>query len=165
MSLTEISRGFGFVCLAFALSAGMAQADFRGGGALFAFTSACGGAGWPVGGSVPVRVRHAPSELYGQPSQVTIALPTQTQHFSVWSSFAPTTRNYNALGRQILTNFRLYPQSARLRPIQRRITERINPAQPETVANAREMFLRLRIERFNDVPGCSVTLAAVLRRF
>lgn len=150
---------------ALVLSGGAAVADFRGGGALFAFTPTCAQQGWPVGSTMSARIRHAPQELYGNPSQVTIAVSGGTQHLAVWQPFVPSTQVFNGLARQVWTNFLLHPNNPRVRIVQRRITALVNPALPESVANAREMFLRLRVENFNNLPGCSVTVAANLRRF
>lgn len=147
------------------LSGGAALADFRGGGALFGFTQTCAQQGWPVGSTLSARIRHAPQELYGNPSQVTIALAGGTQHLAVWQPFVPSTQVFDGLARQVWTNFLLNPTNPRVRIVQRRITARVNPALPESVGNAQEMFLRLRIENFNNLVGCSVTLAANLRRF
>lgn len=151
--------------LALVLTAGAAQADFRGGGALLAFSETCRDQGWPVGSAVSVRVRHAPSELYGNPSQVTIAVSTGVQHYAIWQDFVPSTQVYNGLGRQIWTNFLLHPNRPTVRIVQRRITRRVNAFLPESVDNAQEMFLRLRITNFNNLVGCAVTLTAQVRRF
>lgn len=150
---------------ALVLSTGAALADFRGGGVLFAFTQTCAQQGWPVGTAMSARVRHAPQELYGNPSQVTIAVSGGTMHYAVWEPFVATTQVFNGLGRQLFTNFLLHNNNPRVRPVQRRFTALVNPALPESVGNAQEMFLRLRIENFNNLVGCSVTLAANLRRF
>jgi hypothetical protein len=160
-----VRGGLAGAALALALTAGAAQADFRGGGMLLAFTDTCRQQGWPATGGLPVRVRYAPSELYGMPSQVTIALGSGVQHYAIWAPLEATTQVFQGQGRQIRTNFLLHPNRPRVRPVQRRITERVNPALPDSVGNARAMFLRLRIENFDNLPGCSVTLAANLRRF
>ena len=156
------------VAVAAALTAGAstaALADFRGGGALMEFTPGCAANGWPVGSTLPVRVRHAPSEMVGFPTQVTIATPRYQEHLAVWQNFAATTVAYNALGRGLGTFFQLHPNWPRVRPVQRLITALVNPSGGATVENAREMVLRLRIVGFNDTPTCSATLVTVLRRF
>lgn len=165
MPRLSVLKSLAGAAVALALTAGTAMAEFRGGGSLFAFTETCAQHGWPVNSVVPVRVRHAPSELYGFPTQVTIAMPTSTQHIAVWQPLNPTGTVFQALGRQLNTFFTLYPNNPQVSSVQRRITARVNAGQPETVANAREMFLRIRISGFGNLPGCGVTLAAQLRRF
>lgn len=160
-----IRRSLAALALGGALIAPPAWADFRGGGALFNFTESCRQQSWPVGGMLEVRVRHAPSELAGLPSQITIAFPTGTQHYAVWQTLAASSTNFNGLGRRVWTDFILHPNRPRIRPVARRITALVNAGLPESVQNAREMFLRVRIENFNDLPGCAVTLATQLRRF
>jgi hypothetical protein len=152
---------------ALTLGTGAAQADFRGGGALFAFTDACAQHGWAVGGAVPARIRYAASEDNpggAPPSQVTIAFATGTEHFSLWGPFLPSTTFSGAAGRQIWSFFTFYSNAPRIRTVQRVVTQRINPVLPATIPNASEVVLRLRIQNFNNLVGCAVTMSATLRR-
>lgn len=151
--------------LALSLSASLAQADFRGGGALYDFSAACAQNGWPVGGSVPVRARYTPAEdVSAPPSQITIATPTGNEHISVWGNMPQSTGFVGAAGRQLWARFANYGLRPLVRVSQRRITLRINPSGAETIPNAREIGLRLRIQNFGNLPGCTAVLAATLRR-
>jgi hypothetical protein len=153
------------VLAALVLAAGPALADFRGGGVLSGFSQGCAEGGWPVDGAVAVRVRHAPSELYGNPSQLTLALRGQTQHYAVWQTLEPAATATPAQGRTFADGMQLQAGAIRLQPLQRLVTERVNPALAPSPANAREMVLRVRIDGFDQRAGCSATLATVLRRF
>jgi len=150
------------------VSAGAAQADFRGGGVAFAFTDACSAGGWPVGSAMPARIRHSASEDNAggaPPSQITLAFPTLTEHYSLWGAFTPSTSFFGAAGRQVGSFFVFYPQRPLIRVVQRVVTERINPSGPATIQNAREIVLRLRIQNFGNVSGCAATVTASLHRF
>jgi hypothetical protein len=150
------------------LSAGTAQADFRGGGAVFGFTDSCAAGGWPVGSMMPVRIRHSASEDNpggAPPSQITLAFPTLTEHYSLWGAFTPSPSFFGAAGRQVGSFFVFYPQRPLIRVVQRAVTERMNPSGPVTVQNARELILRLRIQNFGNLSGCAATVTASLRRF
>lgn len=160
MTIATMIKSATAAALALALSSGSAAADFRGGGSLTEFSANC--SGWS--GSVPVRVRHAPSELHGFPTQVTMMTPTYSEHLAVWQPFAATPLSYDALGRGMGTFFGIHPLWPRVRPVQRRIVARIDPLGPETVENAREIVLRLRISNFSNQQGCGATLIAVLTR-
>lgn len=154
--------------LALAVTAGTAAADFRGGGALVEMTEACSQHGWPVGRALEVVVRHRPVEMNGPDvpfSQITMYFNDYTEHLAVWQTFASTTLSYDALGRGVGTWFGIHPLWPRVRPVQRRIISRVDPLGPETVQNAREMVLRLRISNFNSLQGCAATLVATVVRF
>jgi hypothetical protein len=166
-SLSRVGRLAASICTAIVLGTGAAQADFRGGGSIFAFTDTCAQHGWPVGSVLPVRVRYAASEDNpggAPPSQVTVAFPTGTEHFTLWGPFTASTTFAPAAGRQIWSFFVYYATAPRLRTVQRAILQRINPAGPDTIPNAREIVLRQRIQNFNNLPGCAVTVASTLRR-
>jgi hypothetical protein len=146
---------------------GGAQADFRGGGALFGFTNICTQHGWPVGGVSPVRVRYAASEDNqngSPPSQVTLSFATGTEHLSLWGPFVPSATFSGAAGRQIWSFFTFYSNAPRIRTVQRTILRQVNNSGPATIPNAQEVLLRLRIQNFNNLAGCAATLAAVLSR-
>lgn len=147
------------------MSATVAQADFRGGGVLFGFSDVCATHGWVVNGSVPVRTRYTPAEdVSAPPSQVTIAFPTGTEHISQWGNMVPSNSFLGVAGRQIWSRFSFYETRPLVRVVQRVITQRINAGQPESIQNAREIVLRLRIQNFNNLPGCTAVLAATMRR-
>lgn len=150
---------------ALGLSASMAQADFRGGGVLFGFTETCAQNGWQVGTSYPVRTRYSASEdVSAPPSELTIAFPTGTEHVTLWGGFTPSTSFFGAAGRQSWMQFAFYATRPLVRVVQRQIHTLVNNSQPSTVQNAREVTLRLRIQNFNNLPGCAVTVVANMRR-
>jgi hypothetical protein len=157
----------GTLVAALLLSVGQAQADFRGGGALFGFTDVCAQHGWNVSGTHSIRARHAASENNpggAPPSQITIAFPSGTEHFSVWGPLTPSGSFFGAAGRQTWTFFSFYNTRPLIRTVSRIVTERVDPAGPATVQNAQELLLRLRIQNFNNLSGCSATVVATLRR-
>lgn len=162
-----LTKAVAVLFAAMTLSAGQAQADFRGGGSLFGFTDACAQQGWPVGSAVPIRTRHSASEDNpggAPPSQITVAFPTGTEHFSLWGPFTPSGAFLGAAGRQTWTFFTFYNNRPLIRAASRIVTERINAAGPATIPNAREMLLRLRIQNFGNQPGCSATVVATMCR-
>jgi hypothetical protein len=167
MNLSTFKALAGTFVTVLLLSVGQAKADFRGGGALFGFTEACTQHGWRVAGTYSIRVRHAASEDNAggaPPSQVTLAFPAGTEHFSVWGPLTPSTVFNGAAGRQTWTFFTFYNNRPLIRTVSRIVTERVNPAGPATVHNARELLLRLRVQNFNNLAGCSATVVATLRR-
>jgi hypothetical protein len=167
MRLSGVGQLAAAVCTAFALGAGAAQADFRGGGVVFGFTDICAQHGWPVGSSTPAQVRYAASEDNPggvPPSEVTISFPTGTEHLLLWGPLVPSTAFGGAAGRQIWGFFTFYANAPRIRVVQRVVTQRINPAGPATIPNAREVLVRLRVQNFNNLVGCAVTVTATLNR-
>jgi len=149
--------------VALALSAVPAWAEFHGGGVLFGFSEAC--AGWAGAGPRAVRVRHSPAEDAGRPpSGLTIAFGTGTEHLTRWGPYVTDGIFRGISGRQTWSRFAFYRSEPRLRVVEHRVLARVDPAGPETVPNARELFLRLRIQNFANLPGCAVTLGAVLHR-
>lgn len=165
MTLVRIlRRAAGGAALMVLTTLGPAMADFRGGGVLFNFTEACRQHGWPVGSVTQGVIRYAPAELRGNPSQVSVILNSSAEHIAVWQNFVAGPNVYASLGRHMGTIFFLTspPDSPRVQIISRRITERINPLMPETIQNAREVTLRLRIANWNGLSGCGATLVATL---
>jgi hypothetical protein len=151
--------------VALALSVTAAHADFRGGGSVFGFTDTCAQHGWPTTGSRAVRVRYSASEDFNEPpSQVTLAFGTGTEHFALWGPFNPSGSFFGAAGRQTWTRFVFYPTRPLVRVVQRQIVEKISASGPDTIQNARVVVLRMRIQNFNNLPGCAVTLTALMRR-
>lgn len=161
-----LRRAAGGAALTVLAALGPAMADFRGGGTLFNFTEACSQHGWPVGGASLAMIRYAAAELWGNPSQVSIVFQNGVEHIAVWQNFVAGPNVYTSLGREVWTGFRLHspPDSPRVQILSRRITERLNTLQPETIQNAREVTLRLRIVNWNAIPGCGVTLVATMAR-
>ena len=146
-----------------ALATGPARAEFHGGGVLFAFTEAC--SGWAEAAPRAVRLRHSPAEDAGRPpSGLTIAFGTGTEHLTRWGPYQMDGTFRGITGRQTWSRFTFYDSEPRLRVVESRILARIDPAGPETVPNARELFLRLRIQNFANLPGCAVTLTGLLHR-
>jgi hypothetical protein len=136
------------------------RVEFAGGGSVFAFTDACAAAGWPAQAQA-VQLRYGPGEVNGMPTQTAILWPTGAEHIQVWEPFAPTTQVFGGLGRQMWTFFVVPPDRPRVRPVQRRI---LRPAGETNIARADEIMLRLRVENWSGVRGCSATVAGVLRR-
>jgi len=151
--------------VALALSVAGAQADFRGGGSIFAFSETCAQHGWPVSGARAVRARYAASEDFNEPpSQVTLDFGAGTEHFALRGPLTPSGSFFGAAGRQIWTRSVLYPTRPLIRVVQRQIVEKIDTAGPETIQNARVILLRMRIQNFNNLPDCAVTVAALMHR-
>jgi subtilisin family serine protease len=134
--------------------------EFRGGGSLFAFTSACTAAGWTQA-IYPIELRYGPGEVNGYPTQTAILFRTDSHHLQVWEPFAATTSVFNGLGRVMSTFFVLSPERPRVRPVQRRITL---PEGATDITAAQEVMMRLRVENWGGVAGCSATVAGTLRR-
>lgn len=149
---------------ALALGATAAQADFRGGGVVFGFTDECQTAGY-VQNSYATMIRYTASELQGRPpSQMTLAFFTGTEHFSLWGGMGASTAFLGGAGRRTFTRFAFYGNRPLMRIVQRNITRRVNENGPNTVQNAREVQMRLRIQNFANVRGCAATVVATLRR-
>lgn len=134
--------------------------EFRGGGSLFAFTSACTAAGWTQA-VYPIELRYGPGEVNGYPTQTAILFRTDSHHLQVWEPFVATTSVFNGLGRVMSTFFVLSPDRPRVRPVQRRITV---PDGGTDIAAAQEVMMRLRVENWGGVAGCSATVAGTVRR-
>lgn len=134
--------------------------EFVGGGSVFAFTPTCAQNGWaePLHA---VQLRYAPGEVNGMPSQAAILWPTGSEHLQVWAPFAASAENFNGVGRQMWTYFVVQPTQPRVRPVTRRITQ---PPSGTDIAVATEVMVRLRVENFAGIAGCSATVAGILRR-
>jgi len=162
--LSLLGRAVALSGLFAALSLSAARADFVGGGTVFAVTDACAPV-WTPGRVYPTHVRYAPSEDLGQPpSHVTLAFPTGTEHFSLWGPMTPSGTVFRrAAGRQTWNRFVFYSNEPMMRVVQRTVTRTLDPQEPATIENAREIVVRLRINNFSNIPGCAATIAAVLR--
>ena len=147
-------------------TAAQANYHFRGGGTIYNMTSACEAAGYDADSAYGVSVRYSPSEARGEPpSQITLGFFTGTEHFSLWGPMAPSGSSFfGGAGRQTWTRFTFYNNRPLLRIAARTVTERINSSGAESISNAREIALRLRIQNFSNVQGCSVTVVATMRR-
>ena len=135
------------------------QPDFSGGGAVFGLTDACG----PVLGTGPqaVTVHYSPSELGGLPSGVSVVWPEGSEHLALWGAMAPSGDDFfGGAGRQSWTRFVFYPTRPLIRVVRRIVTQPAGAG----LAEAQELFLRLRVQNFAAIPGCSVTLTATLGR-
>jgi hypothetical protein len=153
------------------LSAGIAMADFRGGATVFDPTSECGG--WPPARGDIFIARYQSSEVQGYlPSSLTLSGPGGAINIGLWGAMVPSQGFTPVQMRWMFTGFFIHmgnlntnPPGPRVRVVSRRITERLNPSGPETVENAREVVLRLRVQNFDFKAGCAVTVAATMRRF
>lgn len=147
-----------------ALGTTAAQADFRGGGAVFGFSDACSAGGHDQNAQ-GVRIRYSASEFLGNPpSEMTVAFFTGTEHFTLWGPMGAGSDFLGSAGRQTFTRFVFYDNRPRMRIVQRNITRRVNESAPATLQNALEIQMRLRIQNFGNVSGCAATIAATLRR-
>jgi len=152
-------------------SAGVAVADFRGGATVFDPTPDCGG--WPQARGEVFLARYESSEIQGYlPSSLTLGTHSGAINIGLWGAMTPSQGFTPVQMRWMFTGFFLHmgnlnttPPGPRVRVVSRRITERLNPAGPESVENAREIVLRLRVQNFNFQAGCAVTVAATMRRF
>ena len=131
---------------------------FIGGGVVFGQTAQCG----PVLGSAPqgVTVSYSPAELNGLPSGVSISWPEGSEHLALWGTMASGGDFFGGAGRGTWTRFVFYPTRPLIRVVSRTVTE---PRSCQ-LRGAHELVLRLRVQNFAATPGCSVTLAATLRR-
>jgi hypothetical protein len=164
-TILQLRRWLVLPLVAWALSAVAAQADFRGGGAVFGFSETCAQHGWPVPGGRGLRVRYAASEDSSEmPSQVTLDFGSGTEHFALRGPLAPSGSFFVAAGRQIWTRSVFYPTRPLIRVVQRQIVEKIDAAGSDTIQNARVVLLRMRIQNFNNLPDCAVTVSALLQR-
>lgn len=164
---TAIRQTIPVMGLALALGTGAAQADFRGGGAVFDFTPSCAQGGWPMGSTIPARMRHSASEDAAvglATSQITVAFGHLTEHYSLSGAFEPSVSFVGAVGRQAGAFFVVYPERPLIRVVQRSVVQHVDPAGPNTVQNARALVLRLRIQNFGNIPACEATIAANLVR-
>jgi hypothetical protein len=133
--------------------------DFSGGGSIFALTDDCAPA---LGqGPHPVVIHFAPSELGGRPSGVSLVWRTGSEHLALWGPMLPSGQFYGGAGRGSWTRFVFYPTRPLVRVVQRQI---VLPAGGTDLNVAEELVLRLRVQNFAAVPGCAVTVTAVLRR-
>jgi len=134
-------------------------AGFIGGGALFAPTDECA----PALGRGPhaVTVRYSPSELNGRPSGVSIVWRDGSEHLALWGPMEASGQFFGAAGRGTWTRFVFYPLRPLVRVVQRQI---VQPAGGNDLDAAQEIVLRLRAQNFAAIPGCAVTVAAVVRR-
>jgi hypothetical protein len=170
-NLASISRRLAVGVLAVVagvvLSVAPAKADFRGGGIINNFTEQCPDY-WPRNGTDIVRARYRASEVFGNfPSSVTLAFTTGSMQVSLWGPMTPSQSFFGGSMRYMFTEFFFQPGGPvgpRVRVVQRLVTERLNPSGPNTVENARELVLRLRVQNFDGTPGCAVTIATTLRR-
>jgi len=148
------------------LGVSAAQADFRGGGVAFALTDECAPA-WP-GSVLPLRIRYSASEDNpgaAPPSEITLAFGTGTEHFALWGPMTPSGNAFlGVAGRQTWSQFVFYDNRPLMRIVQRSVTQRINPAGGDTIANAQEILLRLRIQNVSNIRNCAATITATLRR-
>lgn len=181
ISKTRIAAGFGRILAISALALGVtattsttASADFRGGGAMFAFTEVCQPfLGWGPQSVVEVQTRYLDTRIprpNGQTpasSEVTLAMPSGALHFSLWQ--APFTEDgpgvfRGSVGRGIFSQFTFMSPRPRMRVVSNRVVSRIDPNGPETLENARSVVLRLRIQNPYGVQGCAFTVSAVMVR-
>jgi len=140
--------------------------EFRGGGAVFAFTPTCTQYGWPVGEAYPVVVRHRAREVETDiSSSISIFFGDFVVNLSAWNStFHPTPTPRRLAGRAIGRSFWNWSNRPMVRVVTREITSLVNPSGPATMENARSIAIRVRINNWDGLPGCAVTLAAALRR-
>lgn len=177
ISIKRIAAGFGrnLAVSAFALgvTATAASANFRGGGAMFAFTEQCAPIGWSPNTVVEVQTRYVDTRILladGQErmaSEVTLAMPSGAMNFSFWRGGfveGDSTAFLGAAGRGMFTQFTFMFPRPRMRVVFNRVVSRIDPNGPDTLANARSVVLRLRVQNPYGVEGCAFTVSAALRR-
>jgi len=149
-----------------ALGAQPASADMRGGGIVYNFTDQC--QGWPIGSADMFRARYRASELYGRPpSAVTLTFSDGAMMVALWGDMNPSSQFRGGSIRYMFTGFQYQGGSQRrplVRVVARTVTRRIDPSRDDSLANARELTLRLRIQNFDNIAGCSATVVATFRR-
>lgn len=133
---------------------------FLGGGAVFAPTEACG-PGFTGAAPHPVTMRYSPSELGGLPSGVSIVWRDGAEHLALWGPMAPSGQFFGGAGRGTWTRFVFYPTRPLIRVVSRQI---MVPAAGTSLIDAQEVALRVRVQNFAAIAGCSVTVVAVMRR-
>ena len=107
-----------------------------------------------------VTVHCAPSELGGLPSGVSPVWADGSEHLALRGLMAVGGDVCDGAGRSSWTCFAFYPTRPLIRIVRRQVTPQ--PA-PELEA-AQELLLRLRVQNFAVIQGCTVTMAAILRR-
>jgi hypothetical protein len=95
------------------------------------------------------------------PTRTAILWPTGAAHLQVRESFAPTTRAFRGVGRQLWSFFVRSRDRPRLRRVERRITA---PADGTDILQAQEVMLRLRVAIRGGGRGGAATLAGVRAR-
>lgn len=161
---------FVFSMMMAAASPDAARAQFAGGGSVFGFADACDAGGFPTGafGVVAVTVRYTDFDLRPDlgSSQVTIGFFGGTLHYALWRRPMAEIGNFflGGAGRSMFNRFAFAANRPQIRTVQRRVVKRIDPAGPATMENAASIVLRLRIQNFADIPGCTATMAATMLR-
>jgi hypothetical protein len=146
------------VLAASTMMAAPAHAEFRGGGAIHDFDG-CEAQGWQ--GTIPVRIRYRPGEVLGNPT---------TMSFFLENGGALTVRTYREfedrstwfLGRgdSIFSGFFNWQERPRMR-ILRRI---VNEPSGGTIFDATEISIRMRIQNWNGVAGCTADASMIMHR-
>jgi len=132
---------------------------FIGGGAVFGMTEACR-AVFPGGGEA-VTVRHSPAELNGPPSGISVVWRSGSEHLSLWGPIPASDLFRGGSGRSTWARFTFYPTRPLVRTVQRDI---VDPPGGRDLGTARVLLLRVRVQNFGTVAGCSATIVATLRR-
>ncbi|MCC6000356.1 MAG: hypothetical protein JJU19_05750 [Pararhodobacter sp.] len=170
----SLGRMLAVSVLALGVTSTAALANFRGGGAMFAFTEACQQpVGWGPDAVVTVQARYVdtaiplPDGAQRMASEMSIAIPAGALNLSRWqASFVEggPTEFLGATGRGIFSQFAFHRPRPRFRVVLNRVVSRIDPAGPDTLQNARSVVVRLRVQNLFGVQGCAATVTAAMRR-
>jgi subtilisin family serine protease len=136
------------------------QAGFAGGGSVHALSEGCAQRGWG-GSSYPVQIRLLSGGDGGAASQITLTWATGAEHLEVAGPLLPSGLALAAEARQIWTFYSQAPDRPRVLPLALRVTQ---PPGADDPAAAQEMVLRLRVQGFAGIRGCSATVSGTLRR-
>ena len=149
------------VCLGTASQAG-AQV-FIGGGAVYNFTQECSPGSTTITSRVNYgRFYYRPGEEFGNPSEISLAFIDGSILFRRWAHMDRSNAFYSAIGRQIFSAYHyLYSTNPRIRVLRRDV---IYPVGATFGPDTALVFLRLRIQNYWGVPGCSVTVAGTFGR-
>lgn len=148
------------VLVAGVLSAAPAQAEYRGGGVVHTF-SGCETYGWHIEDAWPVRGIYGPSEVFGNPSTISLFNAWGgAWHFNANVEFAPGPSRYLGRGGWIHRTMAVWPERPRIRVLERSVVLPRN----ETFANALVVDLRMRVFNFAGVRGCAASVDLTLHR-
>jgi hypothetical protein len=152
-------RTAGAMALAAAtLMAAPAHAEFRGGGALHNFVG-CEAQGWY--GTNAVRVRYRPGELLGNPTAISFFLPDGgALTMRTYREFVDRSNWFLGRGDAIWDQFYNWGTRPRMR-ILRRI---VNEPSGAGFVDATEITIRMRIQNFNGLAGCTADASMILHR-
>ena len=132
-----------------------AQAEYRGGGVLADFAKCTM---YDTDDVMPARVSYRPSEVFGNPSSVTVHTPDATTIFLFYAELTPARVWLRGAGWAIDEGLWRYANRARGRVIRRDV---LSP-EGAPFGAADEVYLQLRLRNYGDEEGCQTDLHATM---